>query len=145
MIGDIERLTEHGVQFLEESDVNEVDLIVLATGYQIDFPFLSDDLRACVSRKEDNSVNLYKYVFPLIECDHQYCNASGNENTTDNELFSENSNAAIVDENCNNMNKCSETLGFIGIPNALGPLFPIAEIQSRWFVQVMVRLSAVLM
>ena len=26
--------------------------------------------------------------------------------------------------------------GFIGIPNAIGPLFPIAEMQSRWFVQL---------
>lgn len=37
-----------------------MDVVVLATGYKVKFPFLSDD----IVRVEDNKVQLYKFIFP---------------------------------------------------------------------------------
>lgn len=95
--------TTHHVD--ELSKITSVDSIIFATGYHLDYPFLNPKLKEQIVNK--NSVNLYKYVFPIFDDE---------EDTTDeyNEL----------------------NLAFIGVPNALGPLFPIAEIQSRWVVQV---------
>lgn len=100
--GDVNEITETGVVFEGEDEELPVDSIILATGYHVDYSFLSDDLRDEILVKDSNSANLYKYVFPVID-----------------------------DE------EAQKTFGFIGVPNALGPLFPIAEIQSRWFVQVL--------
>lgn len=118
--GDIERLTEKGVVFEGEQNDNcgddcsseekEIDSIILATGYHIDYPYLSKQLRSQIMDPVSNSVNLYKYVFPV------------NVMTDDHDSLQSGSSF--------------EGIGFIGVPNALGPLFPIAEIQSRWFVQV---------
>ena len=120
--GDVERMTQNGVIFKEEileSDNNfkgktiiaqsdeasqeiAIDSLILATGFHVDYPFLSKSLRQNILKSESNSVNLYKYVFPIDPNDESFMG-----------------------------------LGFIGVPNALGPLFPIAEVQSRWMVQVM--------
>lgn len=111
--GDIERLTEKGVLFEGEQDgekdENEIDSIILATGYHIEYSYLSKQLRSQIMDPASNSVNLYKYIFPV--------NMKDEYDTIDNE-------------------DSFKGIGFIGVPNALGPLFPIAEIQSRWFVQV---------
>lgn len=56
----IVEFTEEGVLFEGDSKVTPLDDVILATGYQIKFPFLPKDVVAVV----DNHVQLYKYVFP---------------------------------------------------------------------------------
>lgn len=128
--GDVERLTEKGVLFEggqkcekegnekegnekneNEKDEVEIDSIILATGYHVEYPFLSKQLRSQIMEPASNSVNLYKYIFPV--------------NMTDDPDMMDQENGDSF-----------TGLGFIGVPNALGPLFPIAEIQARWFVQI---------
>lgn len=58
--GIIKKFTENGVIFDGEEEETEVDAVVLATGYRIKFPFLSDDILKIV----DNRVRLYKFIFP---------------------------------------------------------------------------------
>uniref|UniRef100_A0A023GL55 Flavin-containing monooxygenase n=1 Tax=Amblyomma triste TaxID=251400 RepID=A0A023GL55_AMBTT len=52
--------TEEGVLFEGDNKVTQLDDVILATGYQIKFPFLPKDVVSVV----DNQVQLYKYVFP---------------------------------------------------------------------------------
>uniref|UniRef100_A0A665VYS8 Flavin-containing monooxygenase n=2 Tax=Percomorphaceae TaxID=1489872 RepID=A0A665VYS8_ECHNA len=54
------RFQETSVVFEDGSTVEDVDLVVFATGYKFSFPFL-DSLLVSVS---DNKASLYKYVFP---------------------------------------------------------------------------------
>lgn len=106
MNGKTTSVTNGGVaQRISDEEV-KTDAIILATGFHVDYPFLSKSLRQQILNPDNNSVKLYKYVFPVDE-----------DNQDDNSFSG---------------------LGFIGVPNALGPLFPIAEIQSRWMVQVMI-------
>lgn len=56
----IKTFVSNGVIFEGEKDVIEVDSVILATGYLIKFPFLSDD----IVRVEDNRVKLYKHMYP---------------------------------------------------------------------------------
>lgn len=58
--GGIKEFTKTGVIFEGEKDVTEIDSVVLATGYKIIFPFLSEDILPI----EDNKVRLYKNIFP---------------------------------------------------------------------------------
>ena len=107
--GDVREVTRTGVRFEgEEEQIKELDCILLATGFHVDYSFLCKDLRNKVINEECNSVNLYKYVFPIL----------------DDEVEKEG-------------DRPSSTLAFIGVPNALGPFIPFAEIQSRWVVQVL--------
>lgn len=55
----IDRITETGVIFQGETEEVPCDVIIMATGYKVDFPFISQDLIPVV----DNKVDLYKYVF----------------------------------------------------------------------------------
>ncbi|XP_075545121.1 flavin-containing monooxygenase 5-like isoform X1 [Dermacentor variabilis] len=57
---DIVEFTEDGVLFEGDDKVTLLDDVILATGYQIKFPFLPKDVVSVV----DNQVQLYKYVFP---------------------------------------------------------------------------------
>lgn len=57
---DIKRFTENGVEFVDGSKVEDVDIIMLATGYNYGFPFLDKG----IVDVEQNKVELYKYVFP---------------------------------------------------------------------------------
>ncbi|XP_075545128.1 flavin-containing monooxygenase 5-like [Dermacentor variabilis] len=57
---DIVEFTEDGVLFQGDDKVTLLDDVILATGYQIKFPFLPNDVVPVV----DNQVQLYKYVFP---------------------------------------------------------------------------------
>ncbi|XP_048744656.2 flavin-containing monooxygenase 5-like isoform X2 [Ostrea edulis] len=41
----------------------EFDAIVMCTGYKIDLPFLSEELKKTILNEETNSINLYKNVF----------------------------------------------------------------------------------
>ncbi|KAH6934858.1 hypothetical protein HPB50_001542 [Hyalomma asiaticum] len=56
----IVEFTEDGVLFEGDDTVTLLDDVILATGYQIKFPFLPKDVVSVV----DNQVQLYKYVFP---------------------------------------------------------------------------------
>lgn len=102
--GDIEKLVPKGVLFAGDDEPCSADVIILATGYHVDYPLLSEDLKCQIFGQEQKNVNLYKYVFPII----------GESDGT-----------------------AMKSLAFIGVPNALGPLFPIAEMQARWVVQVL--------
>ncbi|XP_023219415.1 dimethylaniline monooxygenase [N-oxide-forming] 5-like [Centruroides sculpturatus] len=55
--GNIERFTENGVIF-ENGESVEVDEVIMATGYNIKYPFLKS------IRTDNNEVELYKYIFP---------------------------------------------------------------------------------
>lgn len=57
---DIVHFTQDGVLFEGDDKVTPLDDVILATGYQIKFPFLPKDVVSVV----DNHVQLYKYVFP---------------------------------------------------------------------------------
>jgi len=59
MKNNIERITEDGVIFEGETEVTECDVIIMATGYKVDFPFIDQSLVPVV----ENKVDLYKYVF----------------------------------------------------------------------------------
>ncbi|UXI17483.1 Armadillo segment polarity protein [Sarcoptes scabiei] len=55
----IEYFTENGVKFVGENSVTSCDTVVMATGYKIDFPFISKQIVST----ENNHVHLYKYQF----------------------------------------------------------------------------------
>ncbi|CAG2106556.1 unnamed protein product, partial [Medioppia subpectinata] len=55
----IDRFTENGVVFEGESDETACDTIVMATGYELNYPFLSADT-LCISKSD---FKLYKHVF----------------------------------------------------------------------------------
>lgn len=55
----IERITETGVIFQGEHEEVPCDVIIMATGYKVHFPFIDQSLVPVV----DNKVDLYKYVF----------------------------------------------------------------------------------
>ncbi|CAL1267748.1 unnamed protein product [Larinioides sclopetarius] len=57
---DIKCFTENGVVFKDDEQAIEIDAVVFATGYKIEFPLAGKD----IIRVEDNNVQLYKYMFP---------------------------------------------------------------------------------
>ncbi|KAF8791267.1 flavin-containing monooxygenase 5-like isoform X1 [Argiope bruennichi] len=57
---DIKCFTENGVIFKDDEQPIEIDAVVFATGYKIEFPLVGGD----VIRVKDNKVQLYKYMFP---------------------------------------------------------------------------------
>ena len=67
MKGDIERFEENGVVFKGENKVTEVDSVVFATGYQINFPYLEKRL----IDPKDNKIALYKYQY-IAELRHPH-------------------------------------------------------------------------
>ncbi|CAH1793082.1 unnamed protein product [Owenia fusiformis] len=56
---DIKEFTTTGVEFVDGSIVNDIDIVLLATGYNFRFPFLDDD----VIDVKENNLNLYKHVW----------------------------------------------------------------------------------
>lgn len=56
----IRRFQGSSVEFDDGSIVDDVDLVVFATGYRFSFPFLTNN----VVPVSDNQASLYKYVFP---------------------------------------------------------------------------------
>ncbi|XP_013790436.2 dimethylaniline monooxygenase [N-oxide-forming] 5-like [Limulus polyphemus] len=93
--GNIKAFTEKGVIFEEEEEEREADVIILATGYKIQFPFIDEKILSI----ENNNVDLYKYVIPP-KLKHP-------------------------------------SLAFIALAQPVGALFPIGEIQARWFALLM--------
>ncbi|XP_015795891.1 dimethylaniline monooxygenase [N-oxide-forming] 5 [Tetranychus urticae] len=57
---DIQEFTEDGIIFEGESTVTKCDSVILATGYEVSFPFLDPS----IVWTKDNHVELYKYMFP---------------------------------------------------------------------------------
>lgn len=56
----IKYFTENGVMFEGEDTITEVDVVIMATGYQWKFPFLEDDI---VPTEDDGRINLYKCMW----------------------------------------------------------------------------------
>jgi len=56
----ITEVTETGVKFEDGSFEDDIDVIMLATGYIFGFPFLDKD----VIEVKENNVKLFKYMFP---------------------------------------------------------------------------------
>ena len=59
---DVAEVGKHTVAFKDGSKVENIDFIVLATGYKFSFPFLSDSL-VC---QTERYIPLFKYVFPPL-------------------------------------------------------------------------------
>ncbi|XP_054708852.1 flavin-containing monooxygenase 5-like [Uloborus diversus] len=93
---DVKEFSETGVIFDGEEESTPIDVVFLATGYQVKFPFLSDDI---LRVGKNNKVLLYKNMFPPQLKHH--------------------------------------TLAVIGLIQPNGSLFPVFEMQSRWFVALM--------
>ena len=58
MHADVKRFTDTGVQFVDGLAADDIDVVILATGYRIEFPFLEDGVIDADQR------NLYKAIFP---------------------------------------------------------------------------------
>lgn len=58
--GDIQEFNEDGIIFEGESEVVKCHAVILATGYEVSFPFLDKS----ILWTENNEVELYKYMFP---------------------------------------------------------------------------------
>ncbi|GFY42400.1 dimethylaniline monooxygenase 5 [Trichonephila inaurata madagascariensis] len=56
----VKQFTKDGVIFEGENEVTKIDTVVLATGYEIKFPFISED----ILQVSETYVNLYKLIFP---------------------------------------------------------------------------------
>ena len=56
----VRRVTETGVEFDDGSVVDDIDVIVYATGYKFGFPFIDHKALEVVN----NNVKLFKFVFP---------------------------------------------------------------------------------
>lgn len=57
--GDIDHLVEDGVIFKGDSHVTPCDVLLLATGYKISFPFFSESIVPII----ENRIRLYKHQF----------------------------------------------------------------------------------
>jgi dimethylaniline monooxygenase (N-oxide forming) len=56
----VRRLTETGVEFEDGSVVDNIDVVIYATGYVFGFPYIDHKALTVVN----NDVNFYKFVFP---------------------------------------------------------------------------------
>lgn len=56
----VRELTETSAIFEDGTREEDIDVIILATGYKFSFPFLEDSL----VKVENNMVSLYRYMFP---------------------------------------------------------------------------------
>uniref|UniRef100_A0ACB8F2B0 Uncharacterized protein n=1 Tax=Sphaerodactylus townsendi TaxID=933632 RepID=A0ACB8F2B0_9SAUR len=58
----IEEFLENSVVFKKSKEVEEVDVVVFATGYKASFPFIDQS----IVNVEDKHASLYKYIFPPL-------------------------------------------------------------------------------
>ncbi|XP_067138879.1 dimethylaniline monooxygenase [N-oxide-forming] 2-like [Centruroides vittatus] len=91
----IDHFTSDGVVFEGETNVTKIDLVVLATGYDVKLPMIDSKIIST----ENETLELYKYIFPP--------------------------------------NLPHFTLGLIGFLQPFGAVFPIFELQARWFVMML--------
>jgi dimethylaniline monooxygenase (N-oxide forming) len=59
----VAEFTETGAIFEDGTKIDNLDAVVLATGYIFGFPFIDKS----VIEVKANKVNLYKYIFPLAK------------------------------------------------------------------------------
>ncbi|XP_046562089.1 flavin-containing monooxygenase 5-like [Haliotis rubra] len=57
---DIKRFTKTGVEFIDGTVEDDIDVIILATGYKFGFPFMDES----VINVQNNKVKMFKYMFP---------------------------------------------------------------------------------
>lgn len=57
---DIKRFTKNGVEFEDGNFEDNVDAVIIATGYSFEFSFIPES----ILKAKNNQVSLYKYVFP---------------------------------------------------------------------------------
>ncbi|CAL1534301.1 unnamed protein product [Lymnaea stagnalis] len=57
---DIKRFTETGVEFIDGTKEDNIDVVLLATGYTFGFPFIDKE----IIDVKNNRVQLYKYMYP---------------------------------------------------------------------------------
>lgn len=57
----IKKFTETGIKFDNDTIAENIDAVILATGYVFGFPFLDNSVVDVV----DNKVNLYKHMYPV--------------------------------------------------------------------------------
>ena len=57
---DVKRFTKNGVEFVDGSKVDDLDVVIMATGYIFGFPYLDEG----IIDVKDNHVDLYTYMFP---------------------------------------------------------------------------------
>lgn len=62
----VTQLTVDGVEFEDGSTVENVDIVIFCTGYDMRFPYLEIEEEIL----HENKVNLYKYVFPTFLKQH---------------------------------------------------------------------------
>ena len=55
---DIKLFTKTGVEFSDGLSVDHIDVVILATGYRVDYPFLEDNVIS------EDKRDLYKAIFP---------------------------------------------------------------------------------
>lgn len=89
---DVKEFSENGARFDGDEEVTPLDAVVFATGYDVKFPFISDDM---LRVGKNCKVFLYKNMFPP-QLKHP-------------------------------------SLAVIGLVQPSGSLFPVFEMQSRWF------------
>lgn len=56
----------------DQMNVYDIDKVILATGYQLKFPFLDPSFYESIQmndplKSSENSLNLYKYIIPIEE------------------------------------------------------------------------------
>nr|XP_002736813.1 PREDICTED: dimethylaniline monooxygenase [N-oxide-forming] 4-like [Saccoglossus kowalevskii] len=61
VVPEIARITETSVEFIDGSVIDDVDVIILATGYEISYPIIDETLIF----DETEKLNLYRYILPL--------------------------------------------------------------------------------
>ncbi|CAI9718397.1 flavin-containing monooxygenase 5-like isoform X1 [Octopus vulgaris] len=57
---DVQEITENGIQFVDGTFEDNIDTIILATGYDIKIPFIAKS----ILDTEKNNFHLFKYIFP---------------------------------------------------------------------------------
>uniref|UniRef100_A0A914DRV3 Flavin-containing monooxygenase n=1 Tax=Acrobeloides nanus TaxID=290746 RepID=A0A914DRV3_9BILA len=85
--------TDTGVEFTDQTIVEQVDEVILCTGYKFEFPFLEEGKLIFI---RENDFHLYKHMFLPDLSEHN-------------------------------------NLALIGFVQPRGPIFPVVEMQSRFF------------
>ena len=58
--GNIQEFTNNGIKFIDGTEAYNIDMVVMATGYKIQFPFLDEKVVKVEDNKVCNSINQKK-------------------------------------------------------------------------------------